>query len=342
MLEWFVSTGNVEISATKICASLRQGKLVARPEFFPASIDHDYSPIFGMLEHKALYKGTLVNIRSPILLVLSIVCVMNMNWTSATAEPASPTVLITGSNRGIGLEFVRQYAARGWRVIATCRHPEAANELQTIATEHDNVTIDRLDITDHDSVDELAEKYSGMPIDVLLNNAALLGSRNDQALGNMDFDLFADILAVNTIGTLKVTEAFKPHVAASKRKRIITLGSAAGSIQMINPPPDFYAYRASKAALHLLMRNVALDVANEGILVGLINPGLVDTRGFGDIGPDDPVPDDFRQVVNLLRSGALTLSTPEDAVAEMMVLIDKLTPQQSGVFLNADGQVMPW
>jgi len=295
-----------------------------------------------MLENKAHYKGTLVNNHSPLLLVLLVACVMNMNWPSATAEPTSPTVLITGSNRGIGLEFVRQYAARGWQVIATCRHPEAANELQTIAAEHDNVTIDRLDITDHDGVDALAKKYSGTPIDVLLNNAALLGDRGDQALGNMDFDLFADILAVNTMGTLKVTEAFVPHVAASDRKRIITLGSAAGSIQMINPPPDFYAYRASKAALHLLMKNVALDLADEGILVGLINPGLVDTRGFGNIGPDDPVPDDFKQVVKLLRSGALTLSTPKEAVGKMMALIDSLTAEQSGEFLSADGQVLPW
>jgi len=295
-----------------------------------------------MLESIAYDKGTLVNNLSSVLLVLLAICLLNLSPAFADPGAASPTILITGSNRGIGLEFVRQYAARGWRVIATCRHPETADELQTIATDYDNVTVDRLDITAHDDVDALAEKYAGTPIDVLLNNAALLGSRSDQALGNMDFDLFADILAVNTMGTLKVTEAFKPHVAASERKRIITLGSAAGSIQMIIPPPDFYAYRASKAALHLLMKNVALDVADEGILVGLINPGLVDTRGFADIGPDDPVPDDFKQVVELLRSGALTLSTPEEAVDKMMVLIDGLTAEQSGVFLSADGQPMPW
>jgi NAD(P)-dependent dehydrogenase (short-subunit alcohol dehydrogenase family) len=283
-----------------------------------------------------------VSNRSSLLHVLWVICLMNMGPALASTDAESPTVLITGSNRGIGLEFARQYAERGWRVIATCRNPEAAIDLHAIAAEYDNVKLEQLDITDHDGVDTLAEKYANSPIDVLLNNAALLGSRGDQALGHMDFDLFARILAVNTIGTLKVTEAFRPHVAASHRKRIITLGSAAGSIQMINPPPDFYAYRASKAALHLLMKNVALDVAGEGILVGLINPGLVDTRGFADIGPDDPVPNDFKQVVELLRSGVLTLSTPEEAVGKMMVLIDRLTAEQSGVFLSADGQVMPW
>lgn len=283
-----------------------------------------------------------MKIYQPLLLITACVCVMNITWASTHSGEASPAVLITGSNRGIGLEFVRQYAARGWRVIATCRRPEAADELQAIAAKHENVTVDRLDITDHEGVDALAEKYAGTAIDILLNNAALLGSRSDQALGNMDFDLFARILAVNTMGTLKVTESFRPHVAASQRKRIITLGSAAGSIAMINPPPDFYAYRASKAALHLLMKNVALDLAQEGIVVGLINPGLVDTRGFAEIGPDDPVPEDYRQVVKLLRSGVLTLSTPEEAVGKMLVLIDNLTTEQSGAFVDADGQVMPW
>lgn len=267
---------------------------------------------------------------------------MNMAGANANTQEAVPTVLITGSNRGIGLEFTRQYAERGWQVIATCRHPETASDLQAIAARHDNVTIDRLDITDHDGVEALAEKYAMRAIDVLLNNAALLGSRGDQALGNMDFDLFARILAVNTMGTLKVTESFRPHVAASGQKKIITLGSAAGSIEMIRPPPDFYAYRASKAALHLLMKNVALDLAGEGILVGLINPGLVDTRGFADIGPDDPVPDDYKQVVELLRSGVLTLSTPEEAVDKMIGQIDSLTSEQSGRFIDADGQAMPW
>jgi NAD(P)-dependent dehydrogenase (short-subunit alcohol dehydrogenase family) len=259
-----------------------------------------------------------------------------------TSATAGPTVLITGSNRGIGLEFVRQYAAAGWRVIATCRHPDQAEALREIAAEHSNVTIKRLDLTDHAGIDALASQYSDTPIDLLLNNAALLGSRGDQALGKMDYSLFQQILAVNTIGSLKVTEAFSGHVAASEQKKIITLGSSAGSIQMINPPPDFYAYRASKAALHLLMKNVALDLADQGILVGLVNPGLVDTRGFAELGPDDPVPEDFKEVVRLIRSGAIQLTTPKDAVADIIELIDNLQPDQTGVFLNYDGQVLPW
>lgn len=261
------------------------------------------------------------------------------------AEPvaaSAPTVLITGSNRGIGLEFARQYAALGWRVIATCRDPGKADKLKAIAAAHPNVVIEKLDITDHAQVDALAERYSYLAIDLLLNNAALLSDRPKQAFGAIDYDLFRQIIEVNTIGTLKVTEAFTPHVVASTTKKIVTLGSAAGSIQMINPPPDFYAYRASKAALHLLMKNVALELADTGVLVGLINPGLVDTRGFADIGPDDPVPEDFKVVVELIRSGTLKLSTPEESVSLMIPLIDNLTSEQSGVFLNADGQQLPW
>jgi NAD(P)-dependent dehydrogenase (short-subunit alcohol dehydrogenase family) len=281
--------------------------------------------------------------RKILLAIMAVGCITNFSSAAAQmALSAAPTVLITGSNRGIGLEFARQYAERGWNVIATCRHPEEAFELLEIAANHENVSIEPLDLTDHPGIDSLAARMAGQPIDILLNNAALLGPRGDQAFGNMDYDLFRKILAVNTIGTLKVTEAFSRHVGASRQKKIITLGSAAGSIQMINPPPDFYQYRASKVALHLMMKNVALELAGDGILVGLINPGLVDTRGFSDIGPDDPVPEDYKQVVKLLRSGVLQLSTPEQAVNQMIPLIENLTPEQTGVFLNADGTILPW
>jgi NAD(P)-dependent dehydrogenase (short-subunit alcohol dehydrogenase family) len=281
------------------------------------------------------------NLFSPLLLVVCMITIADIEAQEITGD-ASPTVFVTGSNRGIGLEFVRQYAGLGWRVIATCRNPGKAEALGKIAANHPKVTIERLDLTDHSGIDALAERYADTPIDLLINNAALLGPRGDQSLGNLDYALFNEILAVNTIGTIKVTEAFMAHVAASGQKKIITLGSAAGSIQMINPPADFYAYRASKVALHLLMRNAAIDLARQGILVGLINPGLVDTRGFAKIGPDDPVPDDYKQIVKLIRSGALDLASVEDAVADMIELIAGLTPEQTGVFLNHDGQTLPW
>lgn len=262
--------------------------------------------------------------------------------TPGAAPDVAPTVLITGSNRGIGLEFARQYAALGWRVIATCRTPDKADDLKAIAAQHPNVVIERLDITDHEQVDALAERYSYLAIDVLLNNAALLGPRPSQAFGQIDYDLYRQIVEVNMIGTLKVTEAFAPHVIASTKRKIVTLGSAAGSIQMINSPPDFYAYRSSKAGLHLLMKNVALQLVDDDVLVALINPGLVDTRGFAQMSKDDAVPEDYKQIVELIRTGVLKLSTPEEAVGQMIPLIEELAPDQSGVFLNADGQPLPW
>ncbi len=278
-----------------------------------------------------------------ILIALQFCLFADLSLAQATETPvAAPTILITGSNRGIGLEFARQYAALGWRVIATCRTPEKADELQQIADRYPNLSIEKLDITDHDEVDATAQRHANLAIDVLLNNAALLGPRDTQRLGNIDYQLLRQIIEVNTVGTLKVTEAFTPHVTASQQKKIITLGSAAGSIQMINPPPDFYAYRASKVALHLLMKNVSLALAEQGVLVGLINPGLVDTRGFATLGPDDPVPEDFKEVVRLIRSGALQLTSPEEAVSKMIKVIENLTAEQSGAFLSADAQVLPW
>jgi NAD(P)-dependent dehydrogenase (short-subunit alcohol dehydrogenase family) len=110
-----------------------------------------------------------------------------MSSAIASTDAESPTVLITGSNRGIGLEFVRQYAERGWQVIATCRNPEAANDLQAIAAEYDKVRLEPLDVTDHDGVDALAKKYANSTIDVLLNNAALLGSPGRSGAGQYGF-----------------------------------------------------------------------------------------------------------------------------------------------------------
>jgi NAD(P)-dependent dehydrogenase (short-subunit alcohol dehydrogenase family) len=252
------------------------------------------------------------------------------------------TVLITGTNRGIGLEFVRQYAAAGWTVIATCRTPDKAEDLNELAKEHSNIVVEELDITDTAEIATLADKYAGQPIHLLINNAALLGPRGVQVFEGQDYELAERQFQVNTLGPMRVSEAFIGNVRAAGPGKIITLGSAAGSNGYLRPPADFYSYRATKAASHFLMHNLSLELADEGIVVGLINPGLVDTRGLGKIGPDDPVPEDFKQIVKLIRAGVLKLTTPEESVRDMRALIDGLTPEQSGVFLNADGKAMPW
>ena len=260
----------------------------------------------------------------------------------ATMSGQKQIVLLTGSNRGIGLEFVRQYAQQGWQVIATCRAPDKAVELQALAAANPAIVVEELDITDQSEIDSLSKKYAGQPIDVLINNAALLGPRGDQAFGHQDYELAVSQYEVNALGPMRVSHAFLENIRAAGPGKIITLGSAAGSNGYLRPPADFYSYRASKAASHFLMHNLSLELADEGVIVGLLNPGLVDTRGLADIGPDDPVPEDFRQIVKLIRAGVIELSEPADSVAAMIALIDGLTLEQSGVFLNVDGQVLPW
>jgi NAD(P)-dependent dehydrogenase (short-subunit alcohol dehydrogenase family) len=255
---------------------------------------------------------------------------------------APPTVLITGSNRGIGLEFARQYAARGWTVVATTRQPDEASALQELAAKRPNVRIERLDITSDADVAALASKYRGQPIDLLINNAALLERLDRQLLGKLDYELFSRSFAVNTIGPMRVTEALLGNVMASGQKKIVTLSSAAGSNGMLRSPANLYPYRASKAALNLLMHNLALDVAARGIIVGLINPGLVDTRGVLALKPGEAPPEEFAALMPLIRAGKIQLITPQASVSAMLKLIDGLTPPQSGTFLNYDGQTLPW
>lgn len=273
-----------------------------------------------------------------------IAAAMLPSLSARAADPAAqqPTVLITGSNRGIGLEFARQYAARGWTVIATTRRPDEATELKVLAARHPYVVVERLDITSEVEVAALAAKYRGRAIDLLINNAALLEKLDGQLLGKLDYELFNRSFAINATGPMRVTEALLENVAISSQKKIVTLGSAAGSNSLLNPPANLYPYRASKAALNLLMHNLALDVAKRGILVGLINPGLVDTRGVLTLKPGEAPPEEFAALMPLIRAGKIKLITPEESVTAMVKLIDGLTPTQSGVFLNYDGQPLPW
>ncbi len=278
------------------------------------------------------------------LVVLAMLAALSGRHESAVAAelPEQGTVLITGSSRGIGLEFARQYAGLGWRVIATCRNPPGARELQAIAAANSRVSVERMDITDAGTIAAVAAKYRGEPIDILINNAAHLGPRDRQQFGRLDWALFEESFAVNAIGPMRVTEAFIDNVAASRGKRIVTLSSVAGSVGLLTPPANLYQYRSSKAALNLLMRNLALELAPRGILVGLYNPGLVDTRGILALEPGEAPPDEFAPLMPLIRSGELKLIRPEESVGAMIALTAGLTPERSGVFLNYDGSTMPW
>ena len=277
-----------------------------------------------------------------LMISLSVVALQASQPVLGEEEAGTPTVLITGSNRGIGLEFARQYAELGWQVIATCRRPNQADDLMTIRKEHPNLVIERLDVTDHDGIDALADKYANQPIDVLINNAALLGPYPEQSFGGLNFDLMAQSWAVNAMGPLKVAETFRDHVAASQQKRMVFLGTAASSNGLLRSQPQILAYRGSKAGLHMIAHQLGLNLADQGIAVMLVNPGLVDTQGVLDRKPGDPVPEAFVPLLPLIDSGQLNLIRPDESVAGMRKLIAAMRPEDNTRFINYDGAEMPW
>jgi NAD(P)-dependent dehydrogenase (short-subunit alcohol dehydrogenase family) len=245
------------------------------------------------------------------------------NDPQAFGEDYIPTVFITGANRGLGLEFAHQYADRGWRVIATCRKPEAAKDLQVIASHHPElVTIEQLDVTDNERIDALARQYSDMPIDVLLNNAGISGGSQNQMFGKMKFDVFDDVFRVNAIAPLKISESFLEHVKASREKKIITVSSSEGSIAGATMP-RLYFYRSSKAALNMVMKNLSLQLKRRGVSVAMVNPGPTDT--------------------DLMAGLPKKMLRPtKDAVTDMIRNIDNLTVETTGSFYQYDGTIIPW
>jgi NAD(P)-dependent dehydrogenase (short-subunit alcohol dehydrogenase family) len=230
-----------------------------------------------------------------------------------------PSTLITGANRGLGLEFVRQYLADGWQVYATCRDPASASELRGLAEDRgERLRIIAMDVTDARSVKAAAGELDGQAIDLLLNNAGVGGARG-QSVGNIDYDAWSKVLDVNTMGPMRVSEAFVEHVARSKRKIIVTLTSGMGSIGD-NTSGGAFAYRSSKAAVNMVMRSLAIDLAPRGITCIVVNPGWVLT----DMG------------------GPNANMSASESVARMRRLIDTWGPTHSGKFFNHDGREYAW
>jgi NAD(P)-dependent dehydrogenase (short-subunit alcohol dehydrogenase family) len=230
-----------------------------------------------------------------------------------------PRALITGANRGLGLEFARQYAADNWEVYATCRDPESASELRRLAESYGHkLRILPLDVTDLASIKAAAAELDGQEIDLLLNNAGVGGARG-QTVGNIDYEAWAKVLDVNTLGPLRVAEAFVDHVARSERKLIVTLTSGMGSIAD-NTSGGAIAYRSSKAAVNMVMRSLAIDLAPRDITCVVVNPGWVQTAMGGE--------------------GAKL--TPAESVTRLRHLIDNLGPADSGKFFNHDGREYAW
>lgn len=225
-----------------------------------------------------------------------------------------PTVLITGANRGIGLELAKQYSGDGWSVVATARDPKNADKLNALKGD---IHIEALEVTDEKQVKALAKALEGTAIDVLLNNAGMLTGY--ESLGGTDTASWLKTLHVNCIAPLKLTEALAEHVARSKQKKIVSITSGMGSMGG-HASTGAYAYRSSKAALNMVMVTAANELHSRRISVAVISPGWVKTDMGG--------------------SGA-TLDVKE-SVAGIRKVIDKLNVAISGQFFNYSGENLPW
>ncbi|HSF72134.1 MAG TPA: SDR family oxidoreductase [Methylotenera sp.] len=229
---------------------------------------------------------------------------------------AAYQVLITGANRGIGLEFTKQYAQDGWRVFACCREPQSASALQAIANTHNNVQIFALDVGDFAQIDAFALQLKHESIDLLLNNA---GVYPDSSFGNIDYNEWLNGFKINSMAPLKMAEAFVQHVSRGQLKKIATLSSKMGSLDD-NSSGASYSYRTSKIAANMVMKSLSIDLKPYGISVVTLHPGWVQT----DMG------------------GSNALINTKTSVTGMRKVIADTNLSNTGRFIAYDGQTINW
>ena len=222
------------------------------------------------------------------------------------------TIMITGASRGLGLEFARQFYNEEYRVIATCRNPKNANELHTIG----DIDIHSLDVTDDKSVANLADKLRGENIDILINNAGVIGQRD--GFGRLNYDIWAETMDTNVFGPMRVAEAFRDNVMNSEKKQMIFITSRMGSIT--EAVPNAYVYRSSKAALNMAVKCLSVELEQQGLIAVLFHPGHVQTDMGGQAAP----------------------VTPQKSIEGMKNQIVALTRDDNGRFLSYDGHQIPW
>ena len=227
--------------------------------------------------------------------------------------------VITGANRGVGLALVADYLEKGdWHVHACCRQPEKADDLRELVTSHlGHITLHRLDVLDQAEVDKLADALKDLPIDLLINNAGIMGSEH-QSRGDMDYDAWAETFAVNAMAPLRVTEALLPRLKAAEGAKIATISSQMGAI--CHKGTGQYAYRSSKAAVNKVMSILAQEVAADGLTCILLHPGWVQT----DMG------------------GAQADITPKQSARGIAATIDKATHKDNGSFFKWNGEPHGW
>ena len=221
------------------------------------------------------------------------------------------TVLITGCDTGIGRGFTLHYAKAGYRVLATYR--ELANRLPD---HHHNIEHYSLDVSRPEAFTALKAELGARPIDVLLSNAGI--GRETARFGAIDFEYVAALLAVNTIGPLRLVETFVDNVCASEQRKVVLISSRMGSITL-NLSGGHYGYRASKAGLNAIARSLAVDLFARGILVSAFHPGWVNTIG------------DERASLSV-----------EESVASMVDVIRRLGSHETGQLYDYAGRQLPW
>ncbi len=226
------------------------------------------------------------------------------------------TILVTGANRGLGLGFVRQYAARGATVIATCRDPDGAAELLALA-EAGNVEIHPLDVNDSGAAARLVAALGGRPIDVFVCNAGI--NSPPAKIDAIDEAGFLRVMQTNVMAPMRLVGLLADHVAASNAKKMVFLGSRMGSMGA-NDRGGGYVYRASKAALHAVVKSLAIDLSERGIICVLLHPGAAKTA----------------------MAGARGTVEVADSVRGMLAIVDRATAAESGKFFNYTGEEIPW
>jgi len=253
-------------------------------------------------------------IAAPLAVLAMILTLFAPNTIDATEHgEGSKTVLITGANRGLGLEFARQYSAAGWKVIGTARKPATATDLKDLG-----VRVIQLDVADAESAAAMAAALADEPIDLLINNAGM-ANRDGMDFETLDFAGIERVLAVNTIGPMRVTRALLPNLRAGKGKQVVHISSGLGSIEE-NNSGGYYGYRESKAALNMFNRSLAWNTKDEGLTCVVMSPGWVRT----DMGGPE---------ANL---------SPEESITGMRKVIGALTTEDTGTFQSWDGTIRAW
>lgn len=235
---------------------------------------------------------------------------------SDNLQPTDLNLLITGANRGIGLEFVKQYAKDGWRVFACCREPESAHELQALAKAHRNVQVIALDVAEFDQIDVLATALKNYKIDLLINNAGIYPPSD---FNHVHYEDWETAFKVNSIAPFKMVKAFTPHLSRGQLKKVATLSSKMGSLDD-NTSGGSYIYRTSKTAVNMVMKSLALDLHAIGISVVILHPGWVQT----DMG------------------GSNALINTQTSVTGLRKVIANLSLHNTGRFIAYDGQEIAW